>query len=248
MPNNIDVKGDSIDGSTNHEWEVEVDTGNGLTLVPGATRARFINTKRDMAFNMAKSQDGNYSNVTRVGGGGAVNILYSVSPTWRLWIGGVMQRRRNISDIPVFNLVRGYNRPGEDNLSAALREAIEETGRDDLMTPILLPGESINADSAMNDSVHGGGVDICRIEVPYGALLPNGDGTMGFDTEGLTDEQLQEGIYKVVFKDGSKISGIAGLADGFTLSGYLRLLAYLEKETGRTVINGGEILPPYAVE
>jgi hypothetical protein len=246
MVKNIDTEGNPVDESTHNEWIIEVDTGQRVMSIPQFSRARFVNTKRDMAFNLAQSPDGNFSNVTRVGGGGAVNILYSVSPTWRLWVGGVMQMRRNIADQPIFNLIRGYKRPNEDNLTAALREALEESGRDDLMAPILLPGQSINADSAVFDSVHGGGVDINRIEVPYKALIRNVDGTMGFNTQDLTEDQRSEGIYGVVFIDGSKMSNLAALADGFTLAGYLRLMAYLEEEAGRTIVHG-EIREPYAL-
>lgn len=233
MSKNIDVHSEPIDDQANHEWTTEIDTGNGYETIEGVVRARFVNYKRDQQFVMGKSADGNYTNVTRRGGGGAVNVLYSISPEGRLWIGGVMQRRRNISDDLVFNLVRGYNRPNEDNQSAALREAIEETGRTDLMVPIRLPGESVNADSAMNDSVHGGGVDLYRVEVPFEALVQNENGTMSFDTKDLTEEQLREGIYQVVFQDGTRMSSIAGLADGFTLAGYLRLRAFLEDEMAK---------------
>lgn len=244
---NTRVTGQPIDTDTNHEWEVFADFGKGLIPLPSVVRARFVNRKRDMAFNLAKSPDGNFSTVTRVGGGGAVSLLYTIDETGQLWIGGVMQMRRNISDKHIFNAMRGYNRPGEGNLSAALREALEESGRNDLMTPIQLKGETLNVDSAMNDSRHGGGVDLFRVEVPFEALIQNDDGTLSFDTTDLTDEQRNEGIYKVLFIRGT-IQSIARLADSFTIAGFARLLADLDEEAGVIDYWSDPIRPPYSVD
>jgi hypothetical protein len=245
---NTGVTGQPIDENTNHEWEVFADFGKGLIPLPSVVRARFVNRKRDMAFNLAKSPDGNFSTVTRVGGGGAVSLLYTVDEAGQLWIGGVMQMRRNIdADKPVFNAMRGYNRPGEGNLSAALREALEESGRDDLMMPIQLKGETLNADSAMNDSLHGGGVDFFRVEVPFEALIRNEDGTFSFNTTDLTDEQRAEGIYKVLFVRGD-LKTIARLADSFTVVGFTRLIADLAEEADTIDYWSDPIRPPYSVD
>ncbi len=225
MPN-IDKTGTPITESTHHEWDVELDFGRGLKKFTGFARARFVNQTRDIAFNLAKSPDGNYSNVTRVGGGGAVTVLFTIDNASQLWLGGVMQMRRNISDKPVFNLIRGYKEPNEDNLSTALHEAIDESGREDLMYPIRMRGETLNADSAMNDSVNGGGVDFFRIEVPFEALVKNEDGTLRFNTTGLTDKQRKEGIYQVVFIRGN-LNKVAHLTDAFTIVGLARLISDL---------------------
>jgi len=241
---NIDKTGNPISESTNHEWTVELDFGRGLKKFTGFTRARFVNEKRDMAFNLAKSPDGDYSNVTRVGGGGSVTALFAIDNASQLWLGGVMQTRCNIdADNPVFNLIRGYKEPNEDNLSTAIHEAIEESGREDLMYPIPMSGATLNADSAMNDSVNGGGVDFFRIEVPFEALVKNEDGTLGFNTTGLTDEQRKEGIYQVVFIRGD-LQTVAHLADGFTVVGFTRLLADLY---GDLINYGSDFVQPYKV-
>jgi hypothetical protein len=238
-----------IDSTANNEWSVEI-TRNGVTeRIQEFDSARFVNDKRDFDFLCAQSEDGNFVSVRRRGGGGAVSILYTMDPHGDLWIGGVMQMRRNISDRPIFNLMRGYNRPNEDNLSAALREALEESGRTDLMTPLRLKGETLNADSAMNDSRHGGGVDLFRIEVPFEALDQNEDAIFGttlvFDTSDLTEAQRGEGIYKVLFIRGEPTT-VARFADAFTIVGFARLLADLEDEV-EAIDHGPQSLRSYDV-
>lgn len=218
----------AIDSSANNEWAVEVDTGDGLETIEGVISARLLNTKRDMDFVLGQSPDGNFASVRRRGGGGAIDILHTIDPMGNLWVGGVMQRRHNIADEPIFNLMRGYKDPGEDMLSAAAREAVEESGREDLFHLFPLEGEVVNIDSAMNDSIHGGGVQFFRMEVPFGALTQREGDTVGFNQTALTEDQRKEGIYKVIFIRGD-LSTISRLADGFTLIGFLKLLSYLEE-------------------
>lgn len=210
-----------------NEWTVLIDSGEGLVEMPGVFRAALVNSKHeiDVLFGVSPNSTPSfrYAQPWRDGGGGGTTILWTRNPFGKLYVGAVLQQRNFIDQLnPVFNVMRGYAEPGETALASALRELQEESGRTDLLAPILLPGTSANMDSSWFDN---GEVDFYANEVPWGLLVPAQEGgdTYIFNARGLTEEQRKEGIFGCIFVEGD-LATLATKADGFTIIAFARLL------------------------
>lgn len=210
-----------------NEWAVLIDTGEGLVEMPGVLRAALVNPGHeiDVLFGVSPNSTPSfrYAQPWRDGGGGGTTILWTRNHFGKLYIGAVLQQRNFIDQLnPVFNVMRGYAEPGETALAAALRELREESGRADLLTPVLLPGTSANMDSSWLGNSE---VDFYASEVPWSLLVPaqGGGDTYVFNTTGLTEEQRKEGIFGCIFVEGD-LATLATKADGFTIIAFARLL------------------------
>lgn len=223
---------------TNNEWGVLADFGDGKMVPLEVARLAVVNDKRHIALLWGESPMSNdnfrYAQAWRVGGGGAVTIMWSRDPRGCLYVGGVVQSRPFIDpDEDIFNVVRGFARPGEDVRDAALRELDEEVGNPDLLVPQPLPGEPVNMDSAFFASQGeewNGSVSFFHLQVPWSLLREQADGSFAFEIDSVTDEKRKEAIFGAKFVPGDQMIAFAGQPDAFTAIAYFRLVAYFAQQ------------------
>lgn len=220
-----------ITSDVNNEWTVFADFGDGKLVKVDVTRLVLLNEKRKIATLYGESpmstEAFRYTQTWRVGGGGAATIMWSRDPEGKLYVGGVLQNRAFIDKLnKVFNIARGFSRPGEDIRDAARRELDEEVGQIDLLVPQLLPGAPVNMDSAWFESEGewSGTVEFFHLYVPWELLVPQDDGSYTFELETVTEEKKKEAIFGAKFVSGETIPL---LADAPSIVGYARLLSYL---------------------
>lgn len=137
-----------------------------------------------------------------VGGGGSVLVPYFRTPEGQLYVGLVQQPRPFQSEVPVWNLPRGFLNPGQTHFTSALGEAREEVGSTNENRVFLLDGEPANPNSTF-----------------FVTRGPNADGSpkgirfygVHFDSEELERDtdgfKFKPGVVVPATKDAEKIMG-----------------------------------------
>lgn len=82
------------------------------------------------------------------GGGGSVLVPFFISHDAELYVGIVQQPRPFMSDEPVWNLPRGFLKPGSTHFKTVAREGAEELGLIQSDRVFLLPGAPGNPNSS----------------------------------------------------------------------------------------------------
>lgn len=162
------------------------------------------------------------------GSGGAVVLPYS-HDDGRLLIGLVEETRHNLGGA-VLSAPRGFVDPGEDHLTAARRELLEETGyRAD--TIVELAGQPANPNSSFFETAGADdGVRFFAAPVPLERLVP-ADGGLRFRSEALESvpgvglERIGRAWF-IGWRDA------IGVKDMMTAAGVARLLAHLAGDGG----------------
>lgn len=164
-----------------------------------------------------------------VGGGGSVVIPFVVVKG-ELYIGLLRQERPNQGG-EVWNVPRGFLKPGEGHFAAAKREFKEEAGLADIKKRLLLlEGEPANPNSAFfvtskpTEGVKFYAFEVLEEEVEPITLIP-------LSTEAIY--RLKKGMVKPVSKQAEEILScrfhrwqrVARLGDMFTLAALARLVA-----------------------
>jgi 8-oxo-dGTP pyrophosphatase MutT (NUDIX family) len=180
-----------------------------------------------------KSPSGNYDQWSfhEVGGGGAVNMPYSIIEG-NLYV-GVVEQNRPLQDKvqPILNVPRGFMDPEETHFETAVREVEEEAGvQGAKRKTTLLPGVSGNPNNAFFETWGDGeGVAFYCLEIVLDELKKSDEDDYYVLNEKVVTpvSKAAEGIMGSRFIPWTEA---AKLGDMMTLSALSRLLVYLFSE------------------
>lgn len=151
--------------------------------------------------------------------GGPVLLGYYIGKDGQVYVTVVTQDRKLMGG-PVKNAPRGMKKVSEDAKVAAAREAGEEISGLNAVDPIEMPGMTMNMNSALFDTVHGGSVSCWAFE--------------------LTGEVVVDDEQGVRFKGG--IKAVSNTLERMLGCELISLWDALELPCGMTVVAAGRLI------
>lgn len=108
-------------------------------------------------------------------GGGAVMMGWHKAQDGQVYV-TVLEQNRPLMGGPVLNAPRGFKNVNEDPKVTAAREAGEEVSGINIVDVTQMEGESVNMNSALFDTVHGGSVQFCAMQLPSDVVIEDENG------------------------------------------------------------------------